>query len=240
MLSSLAATPINLLLSSLSLQNRLEFLSNCEHVDLKLADIIYNAGDHIDYIYFPTDSIISLINPVDNNAGMGVALIGNEGMLGITIMLGSSLAPFSALVQASGSALRITAKAFLKEIEKRPELQLTLKRYICVSFSQVVQTTVCNRFHVVEERLARLLLMICDKKHAKQFYITQELLAQMLGVRRVGVTKAAGSLKYKKLINYSRGLIGIHDTTGLEAVSCACYKIDKDIYHRILNSQTTE
>ena len=164
-------------------------------------------------------------------------LFRSEGMLGISLMLGSNIAPFRALVQGAGTALRITVSAFLNQLEQSPELQLQLKRYIYVSFSQLVQTSVCNRFHVVEERLARLLLMIKDRKHSKEFYITQELLAQMLGVRRVGVTKAAGSLQARKLISYSRGDLKILNVSGLESVSCVCYQTDKETYERIFHNQ---
>ena len=235
-MSTQMISPSNLLLDSLSEKDRLGFLEQCDVVQFELGDIIYNADDHIKYVYFPVKSIISLVNPVDKNAGMEVALIGNEGMLGITVMLGSDFAPFRALVQNSGATLRITTEKFLKELRKRPELELKLKRYICVSFSQLVQTTVCNRFHVVEERLARLLLMIYDRMHAKHFHITQQLLAQMLGVRRVGVTKAATSLKQKALITYNRGAVVISDVIGLEASSCICYKTDKETYARIFNT----
>lgn len=225
--------PINLLLNSLPENEKQDFLAKCELVRFNQADIIYNAGDRIEYVYFPLTSIISLVNPVDKNAGMEVALIGNEGMLGITVMLGTDFAPFRALTQNNGETLRITTKAFLNELSNFPELELKLKRYICVSFSQLVQTTVCNRFHVVEERLARLLLMIKDRTHVRHFHITQKLLAQMLGVRRVGVTKAATSLKKKNLITYIRGNVDISDVVGLESASCICYKTDKDTYSRI-------
>ncbi len=227
----------NMLLNRLSKKDQHRFIENCELVQLNLADVISDAGDPIHHVYFPLDCIISLVNPVDGNVGMEVALIGNEGMLGMTLMLGSDAAPFKALVQAQGSALRIASQAFLAELELLPALSLHMKRYICVSFSQLVQTTVCNRFHVVEERLARLLLMIRDRKHSGQFYITQELLAQMLGVRRVGVTKAASSLQLKKLISYSRGDMKINDAAGLEVASCICYKTDKSTYKRILHTK---
>lgn len=232
-MSNLVLSSSNLLLESIPEKERRTFLAKCDLVRLTQGGIIYNANDYIEYVYFPVKSIISLVNPVDKNAGMEVALIGNEGMLGITVMLGSDFSPFQALVQNTGDTLRITVKNFLHELQKCPALELKLKRYICVSFSQLVQTTVCNRFHVVEERLARLLLMIKDRTHASQFRITQKLLAQMLGVRRVGVTKAATALKQKKLITYIRGDVDISDVAGLEVVSCSCYKTDKETYTRI-------
>lgn len=227
----------NSLLNSLSKKDQLHFMSNCELVQLNPAEAISNSGDHIHHVYFPLDSIISLVNLIDHNGGMEVALIGNEGMLGITLMLGSDITPINAVVQSGGSALRISSKSFLSELELLPALDLQVKRYICVSFSQLIQTTICNRFHVVEERLARLLLMIRDRKHSRQFFITQELLAQMLGVRRVGVTKAASALQLRKLISYSRGDMKINDIAGLENASCNCYKTDKKIYKQILQTK---
>lgn len=229
----------NTLLDGLPSEEQQNFTAYCESVNLSVGEVIYKAGDAIQYVYFPTESTISLVNPVDGNAGMNVALIGNEGMLGITIMLGTDIAPLPASVQSEGSALRISKQMFLEKLEQAPELLLQLKRYIYISFSQLVQATVCNRFHVVEERLARLLLMIKDRKHSKEFYITQELLAQMLGVRRVGVTKAAGSLQERKLISYCRGQFKILDIAGLEAVSCVCYQTDKETYTRILSTKQT-
>ena len=234
---SKVAPASNALLEGLPNKDREAFIAQCESVQLTLGDALCNAGDVIEHVYFPIESNISLVNPVDGNVGMKVALIGSEGMLGISLMLGSKIAPFRALVQGAGTALRITVSAFLNQLEQSAELQLQLKRYIYVSFSQLVQTSVCNRFHVVEERLARLLLMIKDRKHSKEFYITQELLAQMLGVRRVGVTKAAGSLQARKLISYSRGDLKILNVSGLESVSCVCYQTDKETYERIFHNQ---
>jgi CRP-like cAMP-binding protein len=200
------------------------------------ADVLSNPGDRIRHVYFPTDSIISLVKPIDGGGSLEVGLVGNEGMLGITLMLGVNAAPFRALVQGGGPALRIAAPLFLHELEQNPALQRELKRYLFVSFSQLVQSATCNRFHVVEERLARLLLMIRDRTNSESLHVTHELLAQMLGVRRVGVTKAAGALQKRRLISYSRGEVRIHDLGGLEAASCGCYRADKETYARILHS----
>lgn len=240
MTSDLVFPTNNLLLDAISHKSLLDFLQHCELVHFNLADVIYEAGEPIQHIYFPQQSIISLVNPVGKNTGMEVALIGNEGMLGITVMLESDAAPFRAIVQGAGSALRISTKQFLLEIAKCPELELRLKRYICVAFSQLVQMTVCNRFHVVEERLARLLLMISDRKGSSAFKITQKLLAQMLGVRRVGVSHAATSLKHKALITYNRGYMNLHDLKGLQASSCICYQTDKHTYNTMLEMYQIE
>ena len=230
-----AVPATNRLLAALPRKDRQHLLASCEPVELMLADVLGNPGDPIRYVYFPTDSVVSSVMPIDGGTGLEVRLIGNEGMLGIPLMLGVDVAQFHAVVQKAGPALRIAAALFLREFEQSLALQHQLKRYLYVLMSQLAQTAACNRFHVVEERLARLLLMTRDRAHSEAFHITQELLAQMLGVRRVGVTKAAGSLQKKKLISYSRGDVRIHDGGGLEAASCSCYRADKEIYERILH-----
>lgn len=226
----------NRLLDALPVRDLRRLLTDCEPVELMFAQVLSNPGDAIDYVYFPTDSVISLVMPVDGDSGLEVGLIGYEGMLGIPLMLGVRIAPFQALVQTGGSALRMTAPAFLRELEASPALHQRLKRYLYVSMSLYAQTAACNRFHVVEKRLACLLLMTRDRAHSAGFHITHELMAKMLGVRRVGVTKAAGSLQKKNLISYVRGKVVIHDPEGLEAASCKCYRTDKERYERILAS----
>jgi CRP-like cAMP-binding protein len=203
-------------------------------INLLFAETLSNPGEPIRYVYFPTESVISLAIPIDGDIGLEVELIGNEGMLGIPLMPGVDVSPFQALVQVPGSALRITAQWFLLQLERSPALQKRLKRYLYVSIRQLAQTAACNRFHVVEERLARLLLMTRDRAHSDEFRITHELLADMLGVRRVGVTKAAGALQKKQLISYHRGNVRIHDIAGLQAASCGCYQADKETYDRVM------
>jgi CRP-like cAMP-binding protein len=170
----------------------------------------------------------------ENERDLEVGIVGNEGMLGCSLLMGINSALFSSVVQKSGSALRITAKSFIQELQYSPKFQQMLQRYLYVSFSSLVQNSACNRFHVVEERLARLLLMIRDRAQSASFFVTQESLARMLGVRRVGITKAAGSLQSKMLISYSRGNLKIEDSIGLESSSCSCYKTDNDIYRLMM------
>ena len=225
----------NRLLAALPSKDRLHLLAGCEPVELLLADILSNPGDIIRHVYFPSDSVISLVMPIDGGSGLEVGLVGNEGMLGISLMLGVDIAPFHALVQRAGPALRIAAPSFLSELEQSPALKRKLKRYLYVSISQLAQTVACNRFHVVEARLARWLLMTRDRAHSEEFHITQELLAKMLGVRRLGISKAAGELQKKKLISYKRGNVRIHNIGGLEAASCGCYRADMATYDRILD-----
>ena len=224
----------NRLLTGLPAKEREQLLSHCESIQLSFAEVLYRTGDLIPNVYFPTGSFISLLTPLDGGAGLEVGLIGNEGMLGITLTLGIDIAPFQAVVQGAGSALRITTVAFLYELERNPLLRRLLKRYLYISMSQLAQSAACCRIHVVEERLARWLLMTQDRAHSDTFHITHLFLAYMLGVRRVGITKAASSLQRQKLISYRRGKITILNRIGLEDAACACYQIEKKTYETIM------
>jgi CRP-like cAMP-binding protein len=225
----------NRLLAALPHKDRQHFLSGCEQVELIFGNILCEHGDTIRHVYFPTDSVISLVTPIDCHSSLEVALVGSEGMYGISLVLGVDVSPLLAVVQGSGPAWRMDAERFQGELRYSVALQQELKRYIYVLMSQLAQTAACTRFHVVEERLARWLLMTRDRAHSEEFHLTHEFLAHMLGVRRVGVTKAAGSLQKKKLISYSRGEVRIHDIAGLEAASCGCYRTDKETYEHILH-----
>ncbi|MDD5462137.1 MAG: Crp/Fnr family transcriptional regulator [Methylococcales bacterium] len=229
----------NRLLTALPHKDREQLLTHCEAVKLDSAQVLYRSGELIRYVYFPTGCLISLMRPVNDSAGLEVKLIGNEGVLGFTLMLGVDVTPFHALVHGSGPALRMTAPAFLDELEHSPALQQELKRYLYVTMTQLAQNAACTRYHVVEARLARWLLMTQDRAHSDHFHVTHELMAHMLGVRRVGITKAANSLLKQKFISYRRGDITILDRAGLETAACECYRADKDIYERILGEEHT-
>lgn len=209
-------------------------IAGCTPIDLVFADIVTRAGERIDHVYFPLDSFISLVAPIDGHAGLEVGMVGNEGMQGISLMLGVDVSPLHALVQGGGRALRMDAALFRRELEDCASLQKRLKLYLHVLTSQLAQTAACTRFHVVEARLARWLLMTQDRAHADVFRLTQEFLGYMLGVRRVGVTKAATSLQKQDLISYSRGSITILDRDGLEKASCSCYMADNQVYRDVL------
>jgi CRP-like cAMP-binding protein len=224
----------NRLLGAVPPRDREQWLANCEEIELIFAEVLYRPGELISHVYFPTGSYISLMTPINGATGLEVRLIGNEGMLGSTLILGVDVAPFHARVLGAGPALRMTAPSFLRELEQLPALQLDLKRYLYVSMSQLAQTAACTRFHVVEARLASWLLMTQDRAHSDHFHVTHELMDHILGVRRVGITKAANSLLKQKLISYRRGDVTILDRIGLEDASCGCYGADKETYDGLL------
>ena len=227
--------PVNRLLQALPSSDLRRVLADCETVEVAFAEVLYTAGERLSHVYFPISSFISLIMPIDDASSLEVGLVGNEGMFGIPLALGVDVSPVRAVVQGAGSALRMSAASFCYELGRSPALQREIDRYVFVHVSQLAQTAGCTRFHVVEARLARWLLMTQDRAHANTFHVTQEFLAFMLGVRRVGVTKAASALQDRKLIRYSRGDITVLDRRGLKAASCGCYKADRASYDRTLS-----
>lgn len=228
------APAVNRLLEGLPNGNRRRMLAGCEPVELAFGDVLYTPGDRVSHVYFPTRSFISLVMPIGGGASLEVGLIGNEGMFGVPLALGVDVSPVRAVVQGAGAALRMDAARFSRELRASAALRRQIDRYIFVHMSQLSQTAACTRFHVVEARLARWLLMTQDRAHADGFHITQQFLALMLGVRRVGVTKAASSLQKQRLIHYSRGNITVLDRPGLRAASCVCYRADREAYDQIL------
>jgi CRP-like cAMP-binding protein len=204
----------------------------CETVQLVYGDLLYEPDGRIDYVYFPNDCLVSLLTAVDEHKALEVGMVGNEGMVGMPMVLGIGVSAVRALVQGGGTALRMTAPRFKAEFKINQALQKALFRYTHLLMAQVSQTAACNRFHPADERLARWLLMTADRLHTDEFHLTQEFLAHMLGVRRVGVTSAAGGLERKTLITYTRGHIRILNRAGLESAACSCYRIVKTLQDR--------
>ena len=224
----------NLLLAALSGADRQHLLSRCEQVDLTFAAVLYEPGQKIEHVFFPTDGFISLVTPIDGRPGLEIGMVGSEGMLGISMILGVEASQLHALVQGAGVAWRMEAAKFSRELKHSATLERELNRYLYVVLAQLGQTAACTRFHLVEARLARWLLMTRDRARSDDFHITHEFLAYMLGVRRSGITQAATSLQKLNLIHYSRGNIEIVDGRGLEAAACSCYAADKATYANTL------
>ena len=214
-------------------KDRAHLLARCEEVRLSSPNVLAEPGQPIRHVYFPTGSSISLLTPKGGRASLEVARAGNEGMYGVGIALGVEFSPVHALVHGSGTSWRIGAAAFRSELARSPALRKGVNRYIFVFLSQLVQTARCSSFCVVEQRLARWLLMTADRVHSPTFRVTHKFLAYLLGVRRVGITLAASALQRRKLIAYSRGSMAILDREGLERVACACYQSELSIYQQI-------
>jgi CRP-like cAMP-binding protein len=227
---------MNRLLAALPRRESQRLLKACSAVELEVGEVLYVPDAPIRYAYFPTDCFISLVIPVDATANLEVGMIGNEGMLGSPLILGVNVSPLRARVQGAGPAWRLSAVAFARELSHSLALRHTLHRYLQVQMSQLAQAAACARYHVVEERLARLLLMTQDRAQEDDFHVTHEFLALMLGVRRVGITKAASALQKRKLIHYHRGTVTVLDRAGMEAASCSCYQADRDTYDRLFGA----
>lgn len=228
------AAASNRLLAGLAAPARRRLLARGECVNLDAATVLHESGKFIRHVYFPLDSFVALVSRGGNDEKLEVGLVGSEGMLGMALTLGTQPERLQWLVLGPGRAWRIGAAAFLDELADCPELRRALNRYLLVGLTQLAQTAACKRFHVVEERLARWLLMSRDRAHADTFHITHENLAYLMGVRRAGITRAANSLHKRDLINYSRGDLHIIDGRGLEAASCRCYATDKQIYASVM------
>lgn len=231
-----AAKPVpvvNLLIDGLPPAERNRLMAHCEQVDLVFGQILCEPQRPFSHVHFPLTGFISLVAPMVGHQPLEMGLIGNEGMLGATLVLGVKTVPLRAVVQGSGTALRMPTAAFARQLRDSPVLLRRLNRYLYVLMAQLAQTAACTRFHEVEARLARWLLMTHDRAHADHFHLTHKFLADMLGVRRSGVTIAAGDLQRRELIRYSRGTIRVLDRKGLEAASCECYAAVVEDYARL-------
>jgi CRP-like cAMP-binding protein len=227
-------TVANRLVSALPQRDRRHLLAAFESVDLTIGDELCEPGQQIRHAYFPLEGFISLVISVDGRANLELDLIGNEGMFGSSLLLGVSVSPLRALVQGSGSALRISPASLRHELGRSDALRNMLNRYIYVSLVHLAEVAACNSFHALNARLVRWILMTHDRAHSDCFHLTHEFLAQMLGVRRVGVTNAAGALQKRGLVSYSRGNIKVLDRAGLESSTCSCYQTAKNTYEQVL------
>lgn len=205
-----------------------------EPVSFDLGEVVYESGERLDYVYFPTTSIISLLYLMEDGSSAEMGLAGNEGVVGIALFMGGGTMPNRAVVQSAGGAVRLKAKALQTEFALGSKFQHLLLRYTQALITQISQTAVCNRLHSVEQQLSRWLLLSHDRVEADELIMTQELIADMLGVRREGVTVAAGRLQDAGAISYVRGHIQILDRQKLEAIACECYKVVKDEFDRLL------
>jgi CRP-like cAMP-binding protein len=205
-----------------------------ELVPLPLGDVLYESGDPLQHVYFPTDSIVSLLYVMADGASAEIAVVGNEGVIGIALFMGGETMPNRAVVQSAGHAYRLKGQLLKEEFNRAGELQHLLLRYTQALLTQMSQTAVCNRHHSVDQQLCRWLLLSMDRLPSNELTMTQELIANMLGVRREGVTEAAGRLQSAGLIHYSRGHITVINRPRLEARVCECYQVVKTEFDRLL------
>jgi CRP-like cAMP-binding protein len=224
----------NHLIELLPRANRRALLAICEPVDLVLSDRLGATDAVTRYAYFPVDATISLVTPIDGKPVLEVGMVGREGMVGAELVLGVLKSPWHSVVQGPGKAWRVPSVAFRRELTRSPALRLCLNRYIYVLMAQFGASAACLRFHLIGARLARWLLMMQDRAHSDHFHVTHEFLAYMLGVRRVGITAAAGLLQRDGHIEYRRGELVVLSRRGLEAAACGCYATDQRSYSRVL------
>jgi len=213
-------------------------IPHLELVSLPLGKALYEPGDQLDHVYFPTTSIVSLLYELENGSSAEIAVIGNEGIVGIALFMGGDTMPNRAVVQGAGQAYRLKGRLLQQEFNRGGALQHVLLRYTLAMLTQMAQTAVCNRHHSVDQQLCRWLLLSLDRLPTMELVMTQELIADMLGVRREGVTEAAGKLQKVGLIHYSRGRITVLDRPGLEKRVCECYDVVRKEFHRLLPDVT--
>jgi CRP-like cAMP-binding protein len=224
----------NHLLAALSAGERDRLYPHLRLVPLPLGKVLYESGDVLAHVYFPTDSIVSLLYVLADGASAEISVVGNEGLIGVALFMGGETTPSRAIVQSAGHAYRLIGQLLKDEFHRNGELQLLLLRYTQALITQMAQTAVCNRHHSVDQQLCRWLLLSLDRLSSTQLTMTQELIANMLGVRREGVTEAAGKLQKLGVIEYSRGQITVLDRPRLEELCCECYAVVKAETDRLL------
>lgn len=224
----------NLLLARLPVEEYERLLPSLEHVSMELGQVLHEPGRSMQYVYFPTTAIVSLVCVMEDGNSAEIALVGNDGIVGVSLLLGGETTPSRALVQSAGDAYRLKGQLLKNEFYRAGPMQRLLLRYTQALLTQMAQTAVCNRHHSLDQQLCRWLLLSIDRLPSDQLVMTQELIANMLGVRREGVTEAAGKLQKAGLIRYHRGHITVLDRKGLEARVCECYGVVKRECDRLL------
>jgi CRP-like cAMP-binding protein len=224
----------NKLLAALPEENWERWESQLTIIDLKLGQVLYESGGRMDFVYFPIDAIVSLLYVLESGASTEIAIVGNEGIVGISLFMGGETTPSRAVVQSAGKCLRLSAKSLTTEFRDSLPVMHLLLRYTQALITQMTQTAVCNRHHSIDQQLCRWLLISIDRLVGNHLLMTQDLIANMLGVRREGVTVAAKALETAGLIKYTRGKIEIINRVGLEKRSCECYAVVKKEYDRLL------
>ena len=230
-----AAATTNRLLTTLPVRERRRFLKLCRPCRLNFATVLCEPGARMGHVYFPNRGLISMLTPVQGHPSVEVGMVGSEGFAGVPLLLGVATSPVQWLVQGPGDAMCMTASTFTRETARSRTLQKALNGYLHTFMVQVAQTAACNSRHQLEPRLARWLLMTHDRMQSDNFTLTHDFLAQMLNVRRAGVTRAAVALQKRKLIRYRRGNITILDRHGLERAACGCYRAVRDVARQILH-----
>jgi len=224
----------NHILAALAATERERLFPHLERVEMPLGGVLYESGDTLRHMYFPTDCIVSLLYVLEDGASAEIAVVGNEGAIGVALFMGGETTPSRAIVQSAGAAYRLTGKRIKDEFNRHGQLHHVLLRYTQSLITQMAQTAVCNRHHSVHQQLCRWLLLSLDRLPSNKLTMTQELIANMLGVRREGVTEAAGRLQHLDVIRYSRGEITVLDRSKLEQLSCECYAVVKTETDRLL------
>ncbi len=224
----------NRLLGVLPVEDRHRLLPHLELVPMPLGKVVYESGDPLRSVFFPTTGIVSLLYVMEDGASAEIGVVGNEGIVGVALFMGGETMPNRAVVQSEGQAYRLDGRVLKEEFNRTGAFQHLLLRYTLAMFAQMAQTAVCNRHHTIDQQLCRWLLLSLDRLPANELIMTQELIANMLGVRREGVTEAAGRLQAAGLIHYSRGHIKVLDRPGLEARVCECYGVVRDEFLRLL------
>ena len=223
----------NHLLAALPAAEWARWLPQLEAVEMPLGQVVYESGSTLSHVYFPTTAIVSLLYVMENGASAEIAVVGNEGVVGISLFMGGESTPSRGVVQSAGQGYRMTAEVIKDEFKRAPVLHLLL-RYTQALITQMAQTAVCNRHHSLDQQLCRWLLLSLDRLSGFELVMTQELIANMLGVRREGVTESALKLQQAGLIRYARGRIKVLDRAGLEQRTCECYAVVKKEYERLL------